>query len=171
MANDNMRSWKYGSRMVVGTDYNGVASGGAPTANLFTPAHIDIGSGGTEQDNVAKFVLPNGGLFTIKRVITLATQDLAAGNTATIQIGPASDPDGVIEIGLTEALTAVGVEQVFTPVQATAGAGLLANYVFSSSDSPRLRLHLNGAAADGDIFVMLEMEAVGGTAHDSVLGV
>jgi hypothetical protein len=169
MANDNLRVWRYGSRMVVGTDLNG---GAGPTANFFTPASIVIGSGGTIQDNVAKFPLPNGGQWKVKRVITVGTEDLAAGNTATIQIGPTSDVDGVIEIGLTEALTAVGVEQVFTPVQGAAGAaGAVFDYVFTSSDIPRLRLSARGAGADGDIFVMLEMEAVGGTANESALGV
>tara|TARA_R100000655_G_scaffold78027_1_gene117437 strand:- start:394 stop:903 length:510 start_codon:yes stop_codon:yes gene_type:complete len=169
MANDNLRVWRYGSRLVVGTDLNG---GAPPTANLFTPAHIVIGSGGTLADSVAKFLLPNGGQFKVKRVITIATQDLAAGNTAKIQIGPASDVDGVIEIELTEALTAVGVEQVFTPTKGAAGAaGALFDYVFTSSDFPRLRLHAKGAGADGDIFVMLEMEAVGGGPNESALGV
>lgn len=170
--NDNMRVWRYGSHMVVGTDLNGVASGGAPTALLFTPASIVIGSGGTEQANVAKFPLPNGGLFKIKRVITLATQVLAAGNTATIDIGPASDTDGVIQIALNVATTTVGVEFAYTPVKGAAGAvGAVYDYVFSSSDIPRLALVLNGVAANGDIFVMLEMEAVGGTANESPLGV
>ena len=171
MANDNMRVWRYGSRMVVGTDLNTGGTGTAPSANLFTPAHLNIGSGGNVQDSAMKFMLPNGGKFKVKRVITIATQDLAAGNTATLQIGPSSDVDGVIEIGLTEALTAVGVEQVFTPTKTTSGAGALADYVFDSSDFPRLRLQAKGAGADGDIFVMLEMEAVSGTANESNLGV
>lgn len=170
MANDNMRAWRYGSRTVVATDLDG---GFSPTANLFTPAYLDVGSGGTVADGTAKFLLPKGGLFKVKQVIVMGVEALEAGQTATLQLGTALDADGVLEIDLTPANTAQGIESVFIPVQAETGPGALANYVFSASNGnlPFLRLHTKGGTAPGNVWVMAEMEAVGGTLHESALGV
>lgn len=170
MANDSMRSWRYGSFIQQHTDYFAAGSQ-APKDDIFTTKPIVVSSSGTQAAYVAKFLIPPGATAKVTKVIVTVTEALAATNTVKLGLSPSNtDQDSVMEINLNDS-HAIG-NHTFTPVAGAAGSPG-DGFDESFSDQKPLYLHLitKAAGATGKVFVSCQFEVTGGTLHASELGV